>query len=141
MSDQGEAGRPSGPDDQTLLFVYNVDASPVAMLRDLVTGLRTGVTDCHLCDLTFGTLLKDRSWKSFVDDLPIDVDFCLRSTALRDHPTLVGREFPAAFLLEADAEPVEVLSASQINAVEDLDDLRTLVTRTVADLDLDSTNP
>ena len=123
---------------RTLLFIYNVDASPVNLLRDLVTGLRTGVTDCHLCDLTFGTLLKDRSWKQFVDDLPIEVDFCLRSTFKGRHPELTGGTFPAAYLIEGDTAPVEVLSADAISAAGDLDALRLLVRETVDRLQAES---
>ena len=54
----------SGDQDQggDLVFVYNVDGTPVAFLRDAYLGLTTGSTDCHLCDLTFGRILKDKEW-------------------------------------------------------------------------------
>lgn len=120
-------------DERRLVFVYNVDASPVAMLKDLYTGLTTGSTDCHLCDLTFGRLLKDRSWQRFVDELPIPVDFRMRSTFLADHPELRGARFPAAYQVDADGTS-EVLTADAIDAADDLDALRSLVSATVARL-------
>ena len=90
--------------------------------------MRTGATDCHLCDLTFGRLLKDRSWKAFVDELPYDVDFQLRSTFRTGHPDLDVDAFPAAFLIGSDGVPVPVLTAEEIDAADDLDALRSLVT-------------
>lgn len=113
---------------EQLLFVYNVDASPVGLLRDLWSGLTTGTTDCHLCDLTFGRLLKDRSWARFVEELPYDVDFQLRSTFRREHPDLRVDAFPAAFLVGAAGTPEQVLTAHEVNAAGDLDALRALVT-------------
>ncbi len=130
MDTAGESGTP------VLAFVYNVDATPVAMLRDLWSGLTTGETDCRLCDLTFGRLLKDRGWKDFVDGLPLEVDFSLRSTFVRRHPALAEHRFPAAFLLDGSAVPHEVVDAGAIDACDDLDALRELVATTVAALDL-----
>lgn len=118
-----------------LIFVYNVDASPLAMLKDLYSGITTGTTDCHLCDLTFGRLLKDREWNRFVKSLPIDVDFQLRSTFKRNYPSHVDHEFPAAFVAER-LELHEVLAAEQMNAVADLDELRTLVAEVVERINL-----
>ncbi|WP_436793920.1 hypothetical protein [Actinospongicola halichondriae] len=131
MGTTGESGTPA------LAFVYNVDATPVAMLRDLWSGLTTGETDCRLCDLTFGRLLKDRGWKDFVDGLPLEVDFSLRSTFVRRHPSLDGHRFPAAFLVEGTTVGREVIDAEAIEACGDLDALRELVATTVDSLDID----
>lgn len=125
---------PSKPSSR-LIFVYNADASPMGLLRDLYTGLKTGQTECNLCDLTFGRLLKDRSWQRFVDDLPHEVDFQLRSTFRRRHPH-VDAAFPAVFVDGGSAGNggLEVLiDKAQIDAVDDLDGLKALVARAVAD--------
>lgn len=122
-------------DADRLLFVYNVDASPVALLRDLYSGLKTGTTDCHLCDLTFGRLMKDRTWVQFVERLPYDVDFQLRSTFTRRHPEVDATTFPAAFLEHRDGSLECALTAGEINAAADLDDLRTMVSDLVARLE------
>ncbi len=128
--------RTTGESEQELVFVYNVDATPVAMLRDLWSGLTTGETDCRLCDLTFGRMLKDKGWKDFVSDLPVAVDFQLRSTFVGRHPSRTEHRFPAAFLRTGLAQPVEILGADAINACDDLDALRSLVTQTVAALEI-----
>ncbi len=110
-----------------LVFVYNVDASPVAMLKDAYLGITTGSTDCNLCDLTFGKVLKDRTWKAFVADLPHEVDFQLRSTFRRDHPELADEPCPALYLERAGAPPEQLLDAAAIDDVSTLDELRALV--------------
>ena len=116
----------------TLLFVYNVDASPVALLKDLYAGITTGSTDCNLCDVTFGTLLKDRSWKRFVAELPVDVDFRLRSTFRREHPDLADAGFPSAWWVVGDQQPTPAIPVERMDAVADLDELRALVTEVVS---------
>lgn len=120
-----------------LVFVYNVDASPAAMLKDAYLGLTTGSTDCNLCDLTFGRVLKDRSWKAFVADLPYEVDFQLRSTFRGAHPELAGEPCPALYLETANGtgSPRQLLGTEAIDEVTNLDDLRELVQSAVDDLE------
>ncbi len=120
-----------GSDDRTLVFVHNVDGTPLAPLRDLYRGVTTGETDCRLCDLTFGHLIKDRSWREFIVDLPIDVAVVLRSTFMRRYPSMQGHPCPAGFITVNDTAPLEVVSRHDIDTVSDLDELRELVWRTV----------
>ena len=87
----------SEPTGTRLVFVYNVDATPVAMLRDVYAAITTGTTDCHLCDITYSGLIKDKSWRRFVANLGLDVDFQFRSTFRATHPN-VAADCPAAFL-------------------------------------------
>jgi hypothetical protein len=117
-----------------LVFVYNVDASPVALLKDVVVGITTGRTDCRLCDLTFGRILKDRSWKAFVRSLPCEVDFELRSTFMKRPEVLSTATFPAVYL-EAPAGLIEVITSKELDEVDDLDELRSLVSGVVKGLD------
>jgi len=49
-----------------LHFVYNVDATPGALLRDFVHRIVDPATyPCRLCDLTYGRLLKKVEWSRF----------------------------------------------------------------------------
>lgn len=127
-----------------LVFVYNVDARPLALLRDLHQTITTGSTDCRLCDVTFGKLLKDRRWSRFVRDLPVPAEFCLRSTFRRRHPGYADHRFPAAFWVE-EGEPRELIASGEIEACADLESLCRLVESRVAALgvprELVSTRP
>lgn len=93
-----------------LVFVYNVDATPLSMLRDMYSAITTGTTDCHLCDITYSGLIKDKAWQRFVTNLGIDVD-C-----------------PAAFLETTDEELTQLLTSEEINAAHDLTQLKDIVT-------------
>lgn len=111
-----------------LIFVYNVDATPMSMLRDLYAAVTTGSTDCHLCDITYSRLIKDKSWRKFVKNLGVGVDFQCRSTFRSAHPDLVGAQCPAAFLETSDNGMVQLLTADEINAAHNLDQLKEIVT-------------
>lgn len=117
---------------QKLVFVYNVDASPLALLRDLHQGITTGSTDCNLCDLTFGRLMKKPAWVRFVKQLPVETEFRMRSTFQRLHPAFAGHKFPAVFW-EEDGVPVELLGASELDQAQDLESLRHLVQARLAE--------
>ncbi|MFA9566293.1 MAG: hypothetical protein ACERLM_16585, partial [Acidimicrobiales bacterium] len=88
-------------------------------------------------DLTFGRVLKDRSWKAFVADLPYEVDFQLRSTFRGAHPELAGEPCPALYLETANGtgSPRQLLGTEAIDEVTNLDDLRELVQSAVDDLE------
>ncbi len=110
-----------------LVFVYNVDATPLSMLRDIYSAISTGTTDCHLCDLTYSGLIKDKTWRRFVANLGLDVDFQLRSTFRAAHPDL-DVDCPAAFLETTDEELNQLLTSDEINAAHDLTQLKRIVT-------------
>ncbi|QUR67835.1 hypothetical protein [Mycobacterium spongiae] len=110
-----------------LVFVYNVDATPLSMLRDVYSAIKTGTTDCHLCDITYSGLIKDKGWRRFVANLAIDVDFQFRSTFHAAHPNDVV-DCPAAFLETTGNELTQVLTSEEINAADDLDQLKRIVT-------------
>ena len=110
-----------------LVFVYNVDATPVAMLRDVYSAIATGSTDCHLCDITYSGIIKDKNWRRFVANLSLEVDFQMRSTFRAAHPD-IGVDCPAAFLETADGELTQLLTAADINAAQDVAELKDIVT-------------
>lgn len=110
-----------------LVFVYNVDATPLSMLRDVYSAIKTGATDCHLCDITYSGLIKDKSWRRFVANLQLDVDFQLRSTFRAAHPN-IDSDCPAAFLEPPEGEPMQLLTSDEINAVGDINELKHVVT-------------
>ncbi len=109
-----------------LVFVYNVDARPLSMLRDIYSAITTGTTDCHLCDITYSGLIKDKSWRRFVANLGLHCDFQYRSTFRAAHPNL-DVDCPAAFL-ETTEGLTQLLTSDEINAAHDLTQLKQIVT-------------
>ncbi len=116
-----------------MIFVYNVDASPLALMRDLYQAVTVGETDCRLCDITYGKLLKDPEWARFVRELPVAAEFRMRSTFVRNHPDTKGRRFPAAYLENGEGLR-EVIGADEMEAVGGLADLMSLVSDRVREL-------
>ena len=118
-----------------LVFVYNEDATPGALLMGLVHRLTSPETyPCRLCDLTYGRLLKKSEWRDFVSRLPLPSRFHLRNTFLRKFPSQAAGRFPAVLVEMEDGTLVELIAAREIDAARSLDDLKQLVTAKVATL-------
>jgi hypothetical protein len=97
------------------------------MLRDIYSAISTGTTDCHLCDITYSGLIKDKTWRRFIATLGLDVDFQFRSTFRAANPNL-NVDCPAAFLETTDKELTQLLTSDEINAAHDLNQLKQIVT-------------
>ena len=70
-----------------ILFVYNVDLTPFALLSDFVHRIVSPETyPCRLCDLTYDRFTMKSEWKQFLASLPIDCAFALRDQFHRKYP-------------------------------------------------------
>src|SRR3954447_10369784 len=55
-----------------LHFVYNVEATPQALIKDFVHRLTEPETyPCRLCDITYGRFVKKPGWQLFLWSLPV----------------------------------------------------------------------
>jgi hypothetical protein len=118
-----------------LHFVYNVDATPVALVLDFVHRLLDPETyPCRLCDLTYGRFVKKLSWSRFVATLPIDARFHLRGGFRRAFPEHAEEPLPAAFVEQRSGQLRVLISARELQRVKDLAALEALVERRVATL-------
>ena len=116
----------------TLHFVYNVDGTPAALVRDFVHRIRDPASyPCRLCDVTYGRFLKKAEWSRFVAGLPIRSRFHLRSTFRRRHPRQAGELLPAVFVETAPGELRVLISAAELGAVSDRAELEQLVAKRV----------
>lgn len=80
---RGEAGRLM----PRLHFVYNVEATPLALISDFVHRLRSPETyPCRLCDVTYGRFLKKAEWSEYLETLPLPSKFHLRSGFQQHYP-------------------------------------------------------
>jgi hypothetical protein len=119
-----------------LHFVYNVDATPVALLLDFVHRILDPATyPCRLCDLTYGRFIKKASWSRFVAELPVDARFHLRAGFRRAFPDQALERLPAVFVERRSGETRLLISAKEVAGVRDLETLQTLVGHRVAALD------
>ena len=119
----------------TLHFVYNVDATPVALVLDFVHRLVEPETyPCRLCDLTYGRFVKKLSWSRFVATLPVDARFHLRAGFRRTFAACADEPLPAVFVERGSGEVRVLISAKELQRVKDLESLEALVERRVATL-------
>lgn len=122
-------------DRPTLHFVYNVDATPVALFLDFVHRLLDPATyPCRLCDLTYGRFVKKASWSRFVARLHVDAQFHLRAGFRRRFPEKADEPLPAVFVARGPGEIRVLISAKELGAVSDLEGLEALVARRVETL-------
>jgi hypothetical protein len=118
-----------------LVFVYNADSGPAALLVDFVHRIVSPSTyACNLCDLTYGYFTMKPVWKAFIASLPLPVRFVLRDAFVGAHPEHAGTPFPAAFVVSDGGPPRQLIPAAELNAARDLESLRQLVARKVAEL-------
>ncbi len=119
-----------------LHFVYNVDATPVALLLDFVHRILDPATyPCRLCDLTYGRFIKKASWSRFVAELPVDARFHLRAGFRRAFPDQATERLPAVFVERRSGDIRVLISAKELDGLRDLESLQSLVERRVATLD------
>ena len=115
------------PSGDHLIFVYNVDSGPGALLLDAVHRVVSPSTyACNLCDLTYGHFTMKREWKDFIGGLRWPVTFLMRDAFLRRHPESKGATFPAVFLVENGAAR-EVVASSDIDPTNDLGALKAII--------------
>jgi hypothetical protein len=119
----------------TLHFVYNVDATPSALLRDFVHRLLDPATyPCRLCDLTYGRFIKKAEWSRFVAELPVRARFHLRGSFWQRFPEYRNEPVPAVFVEESPGVLRTLISAEELRGVADLEALETILASRVMQL-------
>jgi hypothetical protein len=122
----------------TLHFVYNVDATPSALLRDFIHRLVDPESyPCRLCDVTYGRVLKKAEWSRFVACLPTQARFHLRGSFWRRFPEQRQEPAPAVFVEESPGKLRILISAKELQGVADLEALETLLASRVRTLSTD----
>lgn len=108
-----------------LHFVYNVDATPQALVKDFVHRITDPDTyPCRLCDLTYGRFVKKPGWQLFLWSLPVKTVFHARDRFLRARPDQAGQVFPVV-LAERDDGHLQIFMASdEFAAIPDLEALK-----------------
>jgi hypothetical protein len=116
--------------DKRLVFVHNADGGPLNALRDIwVRVARPAGHECALCRLTSGVRGMDGRWRQFTRSLGLPVAFLHRDEFREQFATSPLRdvELPAA-VVEDRGALVQVVSAGQMRAAADLDQLMDAVT-------------
>lgn len=108
-----------------LHFVYNVEATPQALIKDFVHRLTDPDTyPCRLCDITYGRFVKKPGWQLFLWSLPVPSAFYTKDGFAKRFPQLAHLALPVVL---AEREPGELdvlISREDFERITSLDELK-----------------
>ena len=113
-------------DDIQLVFVYNADSGLFNTVTDIAHKIFSPQTySCGLCALTHSYFSMRDEWKSFIESLGVDCQFIHRDEFIKEYD---GPEYSWPTVLINQAGELNVcLGADDINACNDLDELKSII--------------
>lgn len=115
-----------------LIFVYNADSGLLNAVKDAVWKIvHPASYPCSLCALTYGWIAMHRRWRRFLGRLPQAKAFYHRDDFARAFPRC-NMALPAILLGKGQADPLVLVSATELDALPDLDALMALVSSRLA---------
>ena len=115
--------------NNTLVFVYNSDATLMAAVADFVTRfVAPDKYSCNLCMVTYGPVFKKQSWREFLDTLPNKKIFLHRDEFLKQYPEYRDIELPV-ILTDFGGKLETLVSVEEINKVQNTEGLKKLITK------------
>ena len=116
----------------SLILVYNADSGLPNAVKDAVWKVvRPATYPCSLCALTYGLVSMHGRWPRFLGQLPQAKVFHHRDDFALAFPGL-AIPLPAILLAEGEAPPQVLVSAAELDAMPDCDELIALVAARLA---------
>lgn len=116
-----------------LILVYNADEGLFNAVTDTIHKVLSPSTyECSLCRFTYGMVGMRKTWGAYLSNLKAEKEFLHRREFHKKYPN-VDAELPAIFT-EADDGLRALVSAEEINACENLEELISIVDDRVAAL-------
>lgn len=117
-----------------LIFVYNADSGLFSTVSDIAHKIFSPATySCQLCQLTHGYFSVQKQWTTFLEQLDVELDFLHRDELIAKY-NLTELELPVILQKQTtETTPTVFLSAADINACEDLDQLQTAIKTKLSD--------
>lgn len=110
-----------------LIIVYNADTGWLNALKEMVLKIVAPASyPCSLCALTYGWVSMRRKWRCFLGRLPYTKVFHHRDDFTVAFPEL-NVALPAILLVEGRPRPQVLVSANELDALDNLDALIALV--------------
>ena len=117
-----------------LILVYNAPSGWLNAIKDAVWKVvRPATYPCSLCALTYGWVSMHGSWRRFLERLPHTTVFHHKDDFAATFPGL-EIALPAILIAEPDCAPEALVSASELDALPDLDALMALVEGRLAEV-------
>ena len=114
---------------QKLLFVYNANSGTRNAILDSMHKIFSPKTyDCKLCDITYGVLTENRTWKRFRRESNHELVFLHKDEFTKAYASKFGYKFDFPIVLSEGAGGLEVLvSTNELNQVQSVEELITLI--------------
>nr|WP_297914018.1 GTPase [uncultured Allomuricauda sp.] len=105
---------------EKLIFVYNADSGARNAILDSMHKVFSPSTyDCKLCDLTYGLVKENRTWKRFRETSEHDMIFLHRDEFRKKYASKFGHKFTFPVVLIEGERGLEVLvSVEELNALK-----------------------
>ena len=114
----------------TLVFVYNADSGLFNTLADMAHKTFAPETySCTLCAITYGAFGMRVEWKLFLESLDSALEFLHRDELAKRYG-IADAALPAIFLKRPSGLEL-LISAAEINACVDSEDLKRLIVETL----------
>lgn len=105
---------------QKLIFVYNANSGKRNAILDSMQKVFSPSTyDCKLCDLTFGLVAENRTWKKFRQESNHQMSFLHKDEFAKKYASKFGYKFDYPVVLAEGDKGLEVLvSAVEMNTLK-----------------------
>ena len=121
--------------DLQLIFIYNVKSGVVNELVDFAHKIISPETyNCNLCAISYGAFSIKKKWSTYIETLPLKSTFTYRDKFSKKGSS--NLKFPSVFLRN-DAGLEEIITASEINEIKNLDQLIDLLNRKLGQQGID----
>ncbi len=109
-----------------LIFVYNADSGMFNSVTDFAHKIVSPATyACNLCALTYGNFSMKNKWKTFIQQLPVEVVFLHKDEFVKEYK--LQTKLPAIFIKENDKLKL-FITDKEINNCTSLQQLKDLIT-------------
>lgn len=111
-----------------LIFVYNADSGLINTFLDIGHKVVSPQTyECNLCALTYGLIKERERWKEFRKKSHTEMEFLHRDEFEKKY----DRKFDYPVILRGDKDLEIVVSQSELNEIQTLDELISRVERSM----------
>jgi len=102
---------------QKIVFVYNANSGARNAVMDSMHKVFSPATyNCKLCDITFGVITENRTWKKFRQQSQYQMDFLHKDEFTKKYASKFGHKFEFPIVLFEEGLGFEVLiSAQELN--------------------------
>ena len=118
-----------------LIFIYNANSGVFNELVDVAHKIVSPETyDCNLCALSYGAFFMEKKWSTYIETLPIKSTFTFRDKFSKKGGN--NLKFPSVFLRN-DVGLEEIITATEINEIKNLDQLIDLLNQKLGQQGID----